>query len=44
MQNSKELLKFYYFKGIIEMENLLYVLGIVEDDEIKEFKKTLHNS
>lgn len=41
MQNSKELLKSYYSKGIIEMENLLYVLGIVEDDEIKEFKKTL---
>ena len=41
MQNSKELLKYYYSKGKIEMENLLYVLGIVDEDEKKEFKKTL---
>ena len=41
MQNSKELLKYYYSKGKIEMENLLYVLGIVDEAEKKEFKKTL---
>lgn len=41
MQNSKELLKHYYSKGIIEIENLLYVLGIVDDTEKKEFIKTL---
>ena len=41
MQNSKELLKHYYSKGIIELENLLYVLGIVDEVEKNEFKRTL---
>lgn len=41
MQNSKELLKHYYSKGIIELENLLYVLAIVDETEKNEFKRTL---
>jgi hypothetical protein len=41
MQDCKELLKIYYSKGIITIENLLYVLGIVDDYEKREFEKTL---
>ncbi len=41
MQNSNELLKHYYSKGIISIENLLYVLGIVDEDEKNQFKRTL---
>lgn len=41
MQDSKELLQYYYSKRIMKMENLLYVLGIVEEKEKNEFKATL---
>lgn len=42
MQNAKELLKHYYSKGIITLKNLLYVLGIEENEEIISFKETLN--
>ncbi|POS00555.1 hypothetical protein Q361_1624 [Flavobacterium croceum DSM 17960] len=41
MQECKELLKLYFKKGIISLENLMYVLGIVEVEEKTEFKKSL---
>ena len=41
MQECKELLKLYYSKGIITQENLMYVLGIVDEEEKREFTKTL---